>query len=152
MMRLACALLALGPLVGGCQPHASITKPLGIVVQEDLRRLDDEQARLVQAGDEAGMAALLHPDYVAHAPNGRLYGYEQTLALIRSGALARERFERTQERVTVSGTTGIVTGVDRLEVAPPLAQRGERTRRYTNVYVRENGAWKLIARHFHLLP
>ena len=43
-------------------------------------------------------------------------------------------------------------GMDRLESPPPLATRGERTRRFTNVYVREGGRWRLIARHFHFLP
>jgi len=43
-------------------------------------------------------------------------------------------------------------GVDRLESPPGLAERGERTRRYTNVYVREGGRWRQLALHFHFLP
>ena len=120
--------------------------------EQALRQTDMEQARLVQDGDAAGLMDLFHPSYTVHAANGRVYGLEQTLILVRNGSLARERFLRTQESVTISGSTGVVVGVDRLEAAPPLARNGERTRRYTNVYVVYEGRWRLLARHFHLLP
>ena len=94
----------------------------------------------------------IHPSYTAHLPNGRLADRAQTLALVDSGTLARERHQRIQERVLIAGDTGVVIGIDRLEEPPPLAQHGERTRRYTNVYVRENGRWRLLARHFKFLP
>ena len=110
-----------------------------------------EQARLVQAGDAEGLTALLHPAYAVHAANGRLYGLDQTLTLVRNGLLAREKFQRTQQAVTISGSTGIVIGLDTLETPPPLAERGERNRRYTNVYILENGRWRLLARHFHFV-
>lgn len=119
--------------------------------EEELRRVDMEQARLVQAGDAEGLAALFHPAYTVHAANGRLYGLDQTLTMVRNGSLARERFLRTHEAVAISGSTGVVMGLDRLETPPPLAVRGERSRRYTNVYIIENGRWRLFARHFHFV-
>ena len=118
----------------------------------ELRRVDLEQAAVAQSGDAAAMAGLLHPSYVAHLTNGRLSDHAQTLTFVRSGSLAKERFHRTQESVVVAGDTGVVMGLDRLESAPPLATRGERNRRYTNMYVKHEGKWKLLARHFHLLP
>ena len=121
-------------------------------LEQALRDVDMEQARLVLKSDVAGLTGLFHPSYVAHAPNGRVYSLDQVLALVRDGSLARERFQRTQEIVTISGTTGVVVGVDRLEEPPPLARNGERTRRYTNIYVMHEGRWRLLARHFHLLP
>lgn len=120
--------------------------------ESELRRVDLEQAAVAQSGDVAAMAALLHPSYVAHLTNGRLSDHAQTLAFVGSGSLAKERFRRTQESVIVTGDTGVVMGLDRMEAPPPLATRNERNRRYTNVYVRHDGRWKLLARHFHLLP
>lgn len=118
----------------------------------ELRRVDLEQAAVAQSGDLAAMTSLLHPNYIAHLTNGRLYDRAQTIAFVASGSLAKERFQRTQETVVVAGDTGIVMGLDKLESPPPLATKGERNRRYTNVYVRDSGRWKLLARHFHLLP
>lgn len=120
--------------------------------EAELGRVDLEQAAVALSGDAAAMAALLHPSYVVHLTNGRLWDRAQTLTFLRSGSLAKERFRRTQESVVVTGDTGVVMGLDRLESPPPLATRGERNRRYTNVYVRHGGRWKLLARHFHLVP
>ena len=117
-----------------------------------LAAADREQARIAQSDDMQAMSELLHRDYAAHLPNGRLFSRSETLAFAASGRLAAERFERTQERVIVDDAVGVVMGLDRLESPPPLAARGERTRRFTNVYVREGGRWRLIARHFHFLP
>ena len=118
----------------------------------DLAGADREQARIVQSADLEALAELLHPDYAAHLANGQLFDRAGTLRFAAGGRLAAERFERVQERVIRRGEVGIVMGVDRLAAPPPLAQSGERTRRYTNIYVRDGGRWKLIARHFHLLP
>ena len=115
-----------------------------------LAAADREQARIAQSGDAEAMSALLHRDYTVHLPNGQLFSRSQTIAM--AGRLAAERFERSQERVIVEDGVGIVMGLDRLDSPPPLATRGERTRRFTNLYVRENGRWRLIARHFHFLP
>lgn len=111
---------------------------------------DLEQARLVQAGDLEGMAALLHPDYRAHLTTGRILAYDEMLALVRSGSLARERFDRTQEAVVVCGSTTVVMGLDRLEAPPIFAEGEERSRHYTNIYVYDGARWRLLARHFHL--
>jgi ketosteroid isomerase-like protein len=120
--------------------------------EDELRRVDLDQSRFVQAANGQAVAALLHPSYTAHLPNGRTADRTQTLALIDSGALARERHQRSQERVIIAGDTGVVIGLDRLEAPPPLAQHGERTRRYTNIYIRQHGHWRLLARHFHFMP
>ena len=118
----------------------------------ELARFVREQARIVQSGDMRALADLLHPDYVIHLPNGRIVDRAVHLEFAASGRLRAERFERTQERVVAEGPIGLVMGVDRLESPPGLAERGERTRRYTNVYVREGGRWRQLALHFHFLP
>lgn len=118
--------------------------------EDELRRVDLEQARLAMAGDAEGMAELLDPAYRAHLTNGRILDHDGMMELVRSGALARERFERTQEAAIVSGRTGIVMGVDRLEAPPIFAEGDARTRHYTNIYVHNGARWRLLARHFHL--
>lgn len=147
-------LIAIGTLLQSCQMAGQAARgvPAGTMVLEaEVRRLDMEQARVAQSGNVDAMSALLHPEYTAHLANGKLSNRTQTLTFVASGLLAKERFERTQESVKVSGGTAVVMGLDRLEAPPPLAQRGERSRRYTNIYVMHEGRWKLFARHFHLL-
>lgn len=147
-------LIAFGTILHSCQMvgQAAGGVPAAIVLETEVRRLDMKQARVAQSGNVDAMSALLHPEYTAHLTNGQLSNRTQTLAFVASGLLAKERFERTQELVKVSGSTAFVMGIDRLEAPPPLARRGERSRRYTNIYAKHQGRWKLFARHFHLLP
>jgi ketosteroid isomerase-like protein len=143
-------LVMVAPSAAAAQGASSDT--LVSIAEAELRRVDFEQAQIVQSGDPDAMAALLHPAYTAHLANGQMSGRDQTLELVRRGLLAREKFQRTQEKVLLAGGVGIVMGIDRLEAPPPLATRGERNRRYTNIYVKEASRWRLLARHFHLLP
>lgn len=122
------------------------------IVRNELKRIDLEQAAVAQSGDAVAMSAMLHPNYVAHVANGRLVDRAQTLAFVATGELARERFERVQESVIISGDTAVVMGLDKMAAPPPLATRGERSRRYSNIYARHDGRWKLLARHFHFMP
>lgn len=132
--------------------HGESSLPSTAAAEEELRRVDERQSEIAQSGNAAAMAALLHPAYAVHLPNGQVIDYQRTMALVRTGLLSRERHSRSHERVLVNGSIGVVMGVDRLEAPPPLATRGELTRRYTNVYVRDRGRWRHLARHFHFLP
>ena len=149
MQRLTIVVAAL--VIASCQPG----EPFGANIQyaeEELRRADLDQSRIVQAGDLDAITALLHPSYTVHLPDGRLVSHEQTLSMVKAGRLATEKHHRAQEQVLIQGDTGVVMGVDHLDSPPPLARNGERTRRYTNIYVRQDGRWKLLARHFHFMP
>lgn len=148
-------LIAIGTALQSCQmgvPAGGGILAAAMALETEVRRLDMEHARVAQSGNVDAMSALLHPEYTAHLANGQISNRTQTLAFVASGLLAKERFERMQELVKVSGDTAFVMGLDRLEAPPPLARRGERSRRYTNIYVMHEGRWKLLGRHFHLLP
>ncbi|HET9459562.1 MAG TPA: nuclear transport factor 2 family protein [Sphingomicrobium sp.] len=134
----------------GCSPPGPVQQ-YSPSLEAELRQVDMGHSRIAQSGDVAAMIELLHPSYLVHLPNGQLFTLEQSLAFARSGALSKETHRRTQERVLIHGATGVVIGVDHLDVPPPLARHGERTRRYTNIYVRQDGRWRLLARHFHLI-
>lgn len=121
-----------------------------------LAKLDLQQKDMVAKADVDGLAALSAPGLTINAPTGRVLTREQFLAMMRSGHIGAENFERTVESVTVSGNVGVVMGG---EVFTPTAQSElGRTygavplkRRYTNIYVREGGAWRWFARHANVV-
>jgi hypothetical protein len=134
----ALLLLAAAPAVAGAQ--------------DELAALDARQKALVAAGDAAGLAAMSAPELRINAPTGRVLTRAQFLAMMRSGRIAAEAFERTVEDVAVDGDVGVVMG---REVFTPTAESelgrmyGARplARRYTNIYVRRGGTWLWFARH-----
>ena len=83
-----------------------------------LAKLDLQQKDMVAKADVDGLAALSAPGLTINAPTGRVLTREQFLAMMRSGQIGAENFERTIESITVSGNVGVVMGS---EVFTPTA-------------------------------
>lgn len=119
--------------------------------------VDDQQRAMVAASDVPGLERLAHPNLRINAPGGRVLNREQFLANMRSGEIAAEGFERTAEDVRISGNVAVVMG--REIFRPAATSELGRTfgaeplqRRYTNVYVWQQGRWFWLARHANVLP
>lgn len=121
-----------------------------------LAKLDLQQKDMVAKADVERLAALSAPGLTINAPTGRGLTREQFLAMMRNGQIGAEDFERRVESVTVNGDVGVVMGS---EVFTPTAQSElGRTygsvplkRRYTNIYVRDHGSWRWLARHANVV-
>ncbi len=121
-----------------------------------LAALDARQKEMVAKADVEGLAALSAPDLKINAPTNRILSHDQFLAMMRNGQIGAEAFERTVENVTIHGDFGIVMGN---EVFTPTAgsELGKTygahplKRRYTNIYVFDQGQWKWLARHANVV-
>lgn len=119
--------------------------------------VDEQQRAMVAHGDVAGLERLAHANLRINAPGGRILTREQFLANMRSGEIAAEGFDRTAEDVSISGNIAVVMGhetftpvasseLGRAFGAKPLQ------RRYTNVYLRQQGRWLWLARQASIVP
>lgn len=121
-----------------------------------LRALDAEQKDAVAGGDIAALEVLAHPDLRINAPTGRVLTHQAFFAMMRSGAIGAEAFTRTPEDVTITGNVGTVMGS---EVFTPTAnsELGRQygavplQRRYTNIYIWQDGRWRWLARHANVV-
>lgn len=119
--------------------------------------VDDQQRAMVAAADVAGLDRLAHPNLLINSPGGRVLTREQFLANMRSGEIAAEGFERTAEKMSISGNVAVVMG---RETFTPLATSelgrtyGSKPlqRRYTNIYVWHQDRWLWLARQANVLP
>jgi hypothetical protein len=147
----AAALAAAALLLTRC---ASAPAPLPD--EAGLRAVDERQRQVVLARDVEGLKPLLHPALRVNAPSNHILTREQLLAMVGRGDIAAESFERVAEQVTITGELGVVMGH---ETFTPVASSelgrlyGARLlrRRYTNVYLREAGSWRLLARHANVV-
>jgi len=117
-----------------------------------LLAVDARQRAAVANVDLAAIAAISHPHLRVNAPTNRILTRESLVAMVANGEIRNEVFERTPEDVQITGDVGVVMG--REVVFPGAASEqarvfGQRTltRRYTNVYLREGGQWRHLARH-----
>lgn len=130
--------------------------PAPLPDEAGLRAVDERQRQVVLARDLRGLEPLLHPALRVNAPSNRILTREQLLAMVGSGDIAAESFERVAEQVAITGDIGVVMGH---ETFTPVATselgriHGARLlrRRYTNVYLHGAGGWRLLARHANVV-
>ena len=102
------------------------------------------------------LEALYAADFVLHSPGNTVMSREQVLEAARRGGRREsfwyESYVRTTEFVRALGNVGVTMGSE--TVVPGAGPDAGRTveRRFTHVYRKENGAWKLLVRHANAAP
>jgi Domain of unknown function (DUF4440) len=116
-----------------------------------LKQADELQRRLVFKGDADGMNKFAHSEMLINGPNGRIVTKEQFMISIKTGVIAKEKFDRVAERMSIVGPVGTVMGHENV-----IAAQGSRdfvkfgskpfVRRYTNMFIFIDGGWKFLSR------
>jgi hypothetical protein len=125
--------------------------------EASLRAIDQEQRRLVKEGDAEGLDKILHPAMLINGPDGRVVTREMFLQSTRTGAIAKESFERVPEAVRITGNVGVLVGHENIVAAPgsrDFAKFGKTPfqRRYINIFLFEGGRWLFLARQASIIP
>ena len=121
------------------------------ISESSLRAADAEQMRIIVDGDARAQSAFMHRNYILNGPSNRVRRKAVLVDMLAGGKMASERFERVIEGTAITGNVGIVMGS---EIVQPRADSalGEKfgssplKRRFTNVFVFENGNWYFLAR------
>jgi Domain of unknown function (DUF4440) len=121
------------------------------ISEASLRAADAEQMRIIVEGDARAQQDFMHPNYIVNGPSNRVLRKPVLVAMLAQGAMASDRFERVIEGIAITGNVGIVMGSEtvRPSASSELGTRhGEVTlsRRYTNVFLFEDGRWRFLAR------
>lgn len=147
------ALLALALLSGSGLPGSASADELN---EAGLRAADREQSRIVGVGDVAAQQAFMHPNYILNGPANAVMRKAQVIEMLGQGQMARTGFERTIEGLQITGNVGIVMG--RESVVPATTSQlgklhgeGALQRRFTNVFLFEDGRWRFLARQATLV-
>lgn len=116
------------------------------MIEDDVRARVTARSRALVARDEVALLALLHPQMVWTSPRGEVLDRAGYVAQVTGGVLVFHAQELEQVAVAVAGDTAVVTGiaVDDLERA---GTRGVHRMHITQTWVREAGAWRMLAGH-----
>ena len=128
-----------------------MSEPLEELSEQGLLAANRHLRRLMDSHDEKGFDQFLHPDFLINAPNNFCGGREQILRLSEGTALANESCQTRIEKTSLTGNVGIVMGdevVTPAEGSLLAAWYGTKPvrRRFTDVYIFEDGKWLLLAR------
>ena len=116
-----------------------------------VRAADAEQMRIIVQGDAKAQQAFMHPNYIINGPSNTVRRKPILVEMLTHGKMGSDRFERVIEGIAITGDVGIVMG---REVVHPLPDsqlgtlHGNRLlhRRFTNVFVFQEGRWRFLAR------
>ena len=115
-----------------------------ISTEQQIRNLDLAHADAILRGDLAALDKLWTEDFKVNNPFNEVDRADR----IRSGAVTYSSFVREPESVLIHGDTVIVMGRESVVPKGDSPDAGKTiNRRYTNIWMRREGRWRLIARH-----
>ncbi|HVG28257.1 MAG TPA: nuclear transport factor 2 family protein [Pyrinomonadaceae bacterium] len=113
-------------------------------IEQEVRKLDLAHADAVLRGDLAGLDKLWTEDFIVNNPFNGIDRADR----IRTGAVTYASFIREPESVVVHGDTVIVMGRETVVPKGASPDAGKTiNRRYTNIWMKRKGKWRLVARH-----
>jgi len=119
-----------------------------------LRAADAAQLLAARNRDANALDRMMHEKFAVSSPEGQIWPREKVLAMWRNRGIGHDRFERTVENVILVQNVGVVSGHEIVQPSSDsvAGQRrndgGKRVqRRYTNVWIWDQGRWWFLARH-----
>lgn len=109
----------------------------------EIRQLEKHWAELLDTSDTVSLAKVWSKDYVVNNPAGKIITGKDIFGFIRNGQTF-PAYERIIDSISFSGDIAIVMGK---EVSKPQKETMRQIeRRFTNIWIKENKKWKLVAR------
>lgn len=130
--------------------------PNAVAAQDEasLRQADAAQHEAARTRDADALDTMMHPAFQVNSPEGEMWSRDRTLALWRSRGIGHDRFDRFVENVSLDGDVGVVAGREIVQpstdsIAGQRRADGGRAveRRFTNVWLWQDGRWWFFARH-----
>lgn len=120
------------------------------ITDPDIADVDEAERNLtaaILADDADGFAAFFSPDCLVHAPNNQINTAAASVALMRAGIIAYSSFEHQVEHRARLGDYVVTMGEETMVPKGKAPNAGKTVRRrFTDVWGREGGAWKLVLR------
>ena len=142
LMRLIYLAVLLTVFVPGPASAQSVKEKAEI--EQDIRRLDLAHADAILRGDLNALDKLWTEDFKVNNPFNQIDRADR----IRTGSVTYSSFIREPETVLIHGDTVIVMG---REIVVPKGNSPDSgktiNRRYTNIWMKRSGNWRLVARH-----
>lgn len=114
------------------------------VIEQEIRKLDLTHAQAILRGDQTALDKLWTEDFRVNNPFNEIDRADR----IRTGAVTYSSFVREPEAVLIHGDTVIVMGRETVVPKGDSPDAGKTiNRRYTNIWMKREGRWRLVARH-----
>lgn len=131
--------------VGFCALLVSCAHVNDTSFQREIEQLQENIDQAMLANNPVALGSFLRNDVTRTGPGGVTTNRAQWLGQLEGGQIRYLSVRRCQTTIRNYQNTAVVTGLVDIEVIKPSTGRELEHNRYTRVYVREEGAWRLAA-------
>jgi len=112
----------------------------------EIRRLESLWTQLLDKADTTSLLKIWSKDYVVNNPDGKIATPKDIISLIKKGHVFPS-VERIIEKITFTQNVAIVMGkeIEHSKKTDPNVDQMV-TRRFTNIWIKTDSVWQLIAR------
>jgi ketosteroid isomerase-like protein len=143
-LRIAIGILALSIASGAAQEEKK--GAANEAIQKELQGLEKAWNDAHMVGDTAALDALWADELAVTVPRMPLFNKTQSLAIWRTGRMKFKRYETSDLVFRVIGDTAVVTGA-LVRERTFMGKEIHEDWRFTKVYVRRDGKWRVVAWH-----
>jgi len=147
-MKISLRVLAIGAVVlSGCVSPESAIESDSVTA---LRQLDQERIQAQVGADATALNRLYAEDFIGIGPSGTVRTKAQVIADFRSGSLRFQSITTDDVQWRFYGDTAVETGRSTMN-GQDRGKTVPRDNRFTRVWVKRHGRWRLVANHYSLL-
>ena len=123
--------------------------------EAEIRALEQTGANAILNGDTNTLKQIWAPEFLVNTPRNEITGTRDSILLIqKAGMIDYSTYEKVIERMQFQENIVITMGHETLvsKNDTPAAKAGQvYKRRFTNIWIKKNGKWQLIARHASII-
>jgi ketosteroid isomerase-like protein len=119
-------------------------------VEQVIRQLDHERIQAQIGADAVALDHIYANDFIGIGPSGTVRTKPQVISDFTSGDLKFQSITTDDVRVRVYGNTAVETGRSIMS-GQDKGKTVPRDNRFTRVWVKQHGRWRLVANHYSSL-
>ena len=112
-----------------------------------IRQVDYERIQAQIGADAAALDRIYANDFIGIGPSGTVRTKAQVIADFTSGDLKFQSITTDDVQVRVYGDTAVETGLSTM-IGQDRGKTVPRDTRFTRVWVKQQGHWRLVANHY----
>ena len=118
-------------------------------VERAIRQLDNERIQAQINADARALDRIYADDFIGVGPSGTVRTKSQVISDFTSGDLKFKSITTDEVQVRVYGETAVETGLSTM-VGQDKGKTVPRDTRFTRVWVKQKGRWRLVANHYSI--
>ena len=141
------AILALTPTYIVLGQEQSTSRDQRSSVEQAIKQLDNERIRAQIGADAVTLDRIYADDFIGVGPSGTVRTKAQVISDFASGGLKFQSIVTDEVQVHVYENTAVETGLSTMS-GQDKGKAVPRDTRFTRVWVKQEGRWRLVANHY----